>query len=70
MTALKTYSVLAQTAQKRSDNTHGRFELVASNDTRRILQSGYTFTKHIVDYRKIFESYIKVLDMVTSHARA
>ncbi|MDE1840581.1 MAG: hypothetical protein KGI09_01730 [Thaumarchaeota archaeon] len=68
MSAPKTCSALIQTAQDRSDNAYDGFQLIASNDTEMAFQDKFTFTKHI-DYRKTFESHIKILYRVASHAK-
>ncbi|MDH2906492.1 MAG: hypothetical protein PXX83_00140 [Candidatus Nitrosotalea sp.] len=69
MSAPKTRNARIQTAQNRSGNAHDRFQLIISNDMRMSFQDGFVFMKHEINYRKIFERYIKVLDRVTSHAR-
>ncbi|MDE1838305.1 MAG: hypothetical protein KGH87_00145 [Thaumarchaeota archaeon] len=69
MSAPKTCDALIQAAQNRSGNAHDRFQLIISNDTRIAFQDGFAFMKQETDYKKNFGRYIKVLDMVTSHAR-
>lgn len=69
MSAPKTCSVRIQTTQNRSDSAHDRFQFIISNDMKVVFQDGFTFAKHKTDYRKTFEYCIRVLDMVTNHAR-